>query len=235
MDELVQVLMTYDWGGGRGALAGITKRVAQVHGNPDDRDRLEGQLLLALESGAPLPAKEFVCRQLAIIGTARSVPALGRMLAAAATSDMARMALEQIPGPEAGAVLREALPKLSGLPRSGVAASLGQRRDAAAVGALCELLTGDDDVAAEVAAQALGQVAGARAAEGLARAQGETSGRVRRAILDARLRCADQYAAHGKREEAQGVYAALREGSMPEPIREAAAVGLKKMAKGATS
>jgi len=237
MDELLQVLTTYDWGGDRNALGGIAQRVAQVHADPDLRAPLEAGFVGILESAAPLPAKEFVCRRLAMIGTAASVPALGAMLGDEATNNMARMALEQIPDAAAGEKLREALPSLTGLPRVGAIASLGQRGETAAVGMLGGLLGDADEAAAVAAAQALGQIADDRSAEALAGALASASGQRRVAVLDAYLRCADRCVATGARDKARAIYTAVSQSpDTTKGIAMAAAQGLGRFnAEGATS
>ena len=70
-----------------------------------------------LPTGHSRAAKDFVCRKLAIIGTAESVPALAALLPDKDLSHMARYALERIPAPEAAKALREALAKTSGARR----------------------------------------------------------------------------------------------------------------------
>lgn len=74
---------------------------AYVRANKDDgtkRAACEDAFLSFLESGAALPGKAAVCRELRLVGTEKAVPVLAKMLAAAGTSDIARYALERIPG-----------------------------------------------------------------------------------------------------------------------------------------
>ena len=122
-------LKTYDWGGDRGSLAGIDQRILEARGSKKKLADIERALLEVLQSDAKLPAKEYICRQLALIGSARSVPALSDMLMDAALSDCARLALEAIPGSSAGKALRAALNKADGVQRVGIVNTLGERRD----------------------------------------------------------------------------------------------------------
>ena len=64
-----------------------------------------------------------------LAGTEKSIPLLASLLTDAELSHPARFALESMPYPAAGAALREALGKATGLARSGIIDSLGQRRD----------------------------------------------------------------------------------------------------------
>ncbi|MFM9011262.1 MAG: hypothetical protein ACKON8_10425, partial [Planctomycetota bacterium] len=88
--------------------------------------------------------------------------------------------------------------------------SLANRRDAASVARLAELLGGDDDVAMAAAA-ALGRIGTAAAAEALAAAR---PGAATSAVLDARIACADALLASGDRTAARQIFAAL-EAALP--------------------
>ena len=61
------------------------------------------------------------------------------MLTGEETSDMARYALERMPGEAVNDALRGALPNAKGKPKVGIINSLGERQDEKAVGALGEL------------------------------------------------------------------------------------------------
>lgn len=111
-----------------------------------------------LRGEGSLEEKHAACRELARIGTAKAVPALAEMLGDERLSQPARNALENIPGPEAGAALRAALGKLKGALLSGVIHSLAARGDAEAAEDLARLLSGDDAEVAESAALALGRI-----------------------------------------------------------------------------
>ncbi len=226
MEELLEKVKTYDWGQSRLALTEISDRVRQAHGSPAELRRIEEGLLEVLDSHAMRAGKQFVCRQLSIIGTRRSVPALGKMLTDAETSDMARYALERIPGTAVNEALRKALPKARGKAKVGIINSLGQRRDKRAVRALSRLVGNRDQTIAAAAAAALGRIAGSGATKALAKAKDETSGKLRMSVLDAYLRCADQLAAQGNKTQALAIYRELQKEDMPKPIRTAALRGV---------
>ena len=118
----------------------------------------EQDLIVTLQSDAGLVKKCSACQQLRVVGTAKSVPALAPLLVQEKTAQAARYALEGMPCPEAGAALREALVKTTGLIQSGLADSLGWRRDTAAVPLLKPLLRGTNDIVASAAAGALGRI-----------------------------------------------------------------------------
>lgn len=151
-------LRSYDWGGDRGALVGIDQRIAEAHGDKKKRKEIEQGLVEVLQSDAKLPAKEYVCRQLALIGTARSVPVLAEMLYDADLSDCARFALEMIPDASADNALRAALAKVDGDRRVGIVNTLGERRDRKAVPVLSEMRNGPDVVLSTAVESALRKI-----------------------------------------------------------------------------
>lgn len=129
MDDLIAQLMLYDWGGDRGALAGIDQHIIEANGDRDALKVIERGLLDVVQSDAAVPAKEYACRQLALIGTAQSVRVLAGMLDDPELSDCARFALEAIPGGGTDRALRRALEKTDGVQRVGIVNSLGERHD----------------------------------------------------------------------------------------------------------
>ena len=145
--------------------AALILAVLSVHGPcPGAAPPDEGALIAVLGADKPVAEKAAACRDLKTVGTARAVPALAPLLADKDLSHWARWALESMPCPEAGAALREALAKTSGLVQAGIADSLGERRDGEAVAALARLAVGDDAQVAASAAAALGKIGGADAA-----------------------------------------------------------------------
>lgn len=137
-------LMAYDWGGDRGALTGIDQRIAEAQGNKKQLREIEKAFLEVLKSDAKLPAKEYVCRQLAFMGTPHSVPVLAKMLYDEDLSDCARLALEGIPGSSVDKALRAALEKVDGDRRVGIVNTLGERCDQKAISALSKMRNGPD-------------------------------------------------------------------------------------------
>jgi len=128
VDDLMAKLKAYDWGGDRGALMGIDASIVAAHGNTEKLAEIEHALLEVLQSEAPIPAKEYSCRQLALIGTDRCVPVLAAMLPDTELSDRARLALEAIPTAVADEALRAALDKVEGDKRAGIVNSLDERK-----------------------------------------------------------------------------------------------------------
>lgn len=223
MEDLMDKIKTYDWGQSREPLTKLTDLVRKAYGSPAELKRIEKSMLELLRSDATQAGKQFICRKLSIIGTEESVPTLGAMLTDAKTSDMARYALERIPGEAVDESLRNALPKTTGKTRVGIINTLGQRRDSRAVRALRSLIGDSDPMTAGAAVAALGNIANPQATRALARAKNRTSGKLRLLVCDAYLKCADELAAQGKKEEALAIYNELMK--EPKPISIAALRG----------
>ena len=151
----------------------------------------EQELIAILQSSAGPAEKCAACQQLRIYGTVQSVPALAALLGQERVGHAARYALEDIPGPEAGAALRKALTKNSGLTKAGLINSLGWRRDADSVPLLVPLISDADVAIAKETASALGRIGGEKAIAALIAARENSNPAVRLAVLEALLGCAE--------------------------------------------
>src|SRR5215831_19069620 len=92
-----EALKTYDAGSGRATLCPIDDEVRRVLADASGREKIERRLILALQAKPSAAASEYICSQLALIGTGLSVPALADLLPDAVLSTAARNALEKIP------------------------------------------------------------------------------------------------------------------------------------------
>jgi len=143
----------YDHGQTRENLVKISDIVAIARNDKAALAKVEMAMAAFIETDASLASKQFVCGQLGYIGTDASVPALAKLLANDDTADMARMALERIPGEKADDALIEAAKKAEGLPLVGLANTLGQRRVKKA-GPILEKSLKSNDAGVVVAASA---------------------------------------------------------------------------------
>ena len=225
LDTAFEALKKFDWGSDLAALNPIEDAAIAAHEKPEVGKDLESRLVAALQSELSLDAQEYVCRKLAMVGTAAAVPSLAVLLVKQEISHMARFAVERIPAPEAGQVLRDALPKVSGAVKIGVISSLGARRDAAAVAALGSLLKDSDPAIARAAALALGTIGNVESAAALQLAQQASSGNPL-TLIDALLSCAEALLASNKPAEASAIYKSFEQVGQPRLVRLAAARGL---------
>jgi len=226
LQELLGKVKTYDWGQSRLVLTEVSEIIKKAQGDKGQLAKIEKALLGVLDSDAKRAGKQFVCRELSIIGTEQSVDTLAKMLAGEETSDMARYALERIPGSAVDEALRGALRKARGNARIGIINSLGQRRDKGAVRNLRRILGRPNQETAIAAAAALGRIADSQAAEALAEAKNKAEGKLLSVVLDAYLKCADQLVADGNKIKAMGIYKELQAEGNPKPIRTAALTGM---------
>ncbi|MBI5095345.1 MAG: hypothetical protein HZB26_23290 [Candidatus Hydrogenedentes bacterium] len=154
----VQAITTYKFGDSREPLTVVEDLVRDSLASPEKSSALAAQLAGLLATNATPDCKQFACRQLAIIGTADTVPALAPLLLKDDTADMARYALQPIPGAEADAALLEALPKVSKSVKIGIIDTLGARKAKCAVNTLKPLAKDNDSQIAEAAKSALARI-----------------------------------------------------------------------------
>jgi type 1 glutamine amidotransferase len=229
LDELLAEIAKYEHGQSRQPLSELTDLIRSTP--PNKLKQIEKCFVSFLRSDATPAGKQFICRQLSIIGTKESVPTLESMLTEKATSpiepaDMARYALERIPGPAADKALRDAVGKTSGKVKVGIINSLGERGDGKAVKQLTKLLTDPDKEVAEAAISALGKIGGKKAAQALGKARSEVGKELYKACVDAYLMCADKFLAKGDKKSATRIYKQLYAPDEPAPIRVAALRGM---------
>jgi hypothetical protein len=192
-----------------------------VHGNPAARATLEQRLAGYLGASNSSVARSFVCRELALIGSAASVPALAPLLLDSELSVFARNALEHIPGPEADKALRDAIGKATGRTKVGIIHSVGVRRDARSVALLAKSVAEPPEIAA-AAAKALGEIGTIESAKVLETFRGKGTGALPLAVADAHLICAERLIASGERAQAVKLLEALTDASQPPHVRHAA-------------
>ena len=222
LDKAIDALNTYEWGTDIAALEPIDKAIQEAFGKPAARKELESRLAPVLKSGAPRAAKDFVCRKLALVGSAQSVPALAELLANEELSHMARYALERIPGPEADRALRDALPRIQGKRKVGVLDTLGVRKDSGSTARLAALVNATDAEVAAAAARALGQIGNSEAAKALEAYRKGAPTEFQNVAAAACLRCAERLVESGKRDEAVAMLRPLAAQEQPANVRLAA-------------
>jgi HEAT repeat protein len=223
--QLLNKIRVYDYGKSRADLVKISEEIGKTSGKPEMKG-IEKQLDEFLKSDATYAAKDFVCRELSVIGTEASAPALAPMLTDEKYSDMARYALERIPGAAVDKALREALPKAAGNAKMGIINTIGVRGDKEAVGLLSGLVSDANEAVAIAAVASLGRIDDPAATEAIAKAKDKATGALRAQLLDAYLRCADCHVAKGQKDVASAIYKQLYVPAESLPIRVAAVRGM---------
>ena len=225
-DDQLQKIVTYEFGQSREPLTVVADHVREALASPEQRKAVAAQLTALLGADATRDCKQFICRQLAVAGGPDNVPAIAALLESEETADMARYALEPIPGPAAAQALIDALAKTGGKVKVGIINSLGARKCPKSVAALAPLATDADAVVAEVAIAALGKIANDDAVQALAAAKGKVADELEMVLADSYLLCADRMLEQGDAKGAEGIYGEMFAPSEPARIRVAALQGL---------
>ncbi|MGD9720164.1 MAG: HEAT repeat domain-containing protein [Pirellulales bacterium] len=176
----------------------------------------EKELIAKLRSDAPAADKAIACKQLAVYGTAQAVGDLGKLLADEQLASWSRIALEAIPGPEAASALRSALGSVEGRLLIGTINSIGVRRDESSVEPLIAHLRAPDAEVASAAAVALGRIGNAPATKTLRESLAGTPMKVRTAVAEGCILCAERLMAAGKSTEAMEIYDEVRRADLPK-------------------
>jgi HEAT repeat protein len=176
----------------------------------------EKELLAVLRSDKPAADKAIACKRLAIYGSSESVPDLAKLLFDPRLASWARIALEAIPGRAADEALRRASESLEGNLLVGTINSIGVRRDAGAVEGLVARLQDKDAEVASAAAVALGRIGNAAAAKSLRGMLATASVKIRSAVAEGCVLCAEQLHSEGKPAEAAAIYDEVRKAQVPK-------------------
>ncbi len=228
LNPALQKILTHRFGESRENLTVVADMVRASLSDPEKLLLLEKQFVSILESDATYECKDFICRQLWIMGTKESVPVLSKMLLDEKTSDMARYALERNECPDAGKALAGALGKVKGNVLIGVINSLGERRDIKSVKKLASLMFKPEKNVAIAAAAALGKIGNSNAEKALQKARIKGSPSLHAAASHALLVTAYNLTEEGKREDAANIYKSLCSLDEPQQVRRAALKGLER-------
>lgn len=169
--------------------------------NKDFATEIQPGLLEIVRSAEPgMNEFQTVCKRLSVFGDKDAVPALAEKLLVWNYSHFARTALQEMPFPEAGAALRDALGKAKeSRLKAGIIDSLGHRQDLKAVPLLLPLLKSDDSMLSIAAATALARIANTPYANDLCSLMGKGDERLRVKFTDICL-------IYGKTLENDGVH-----------------------------
>ena len=234
--EILDRIKVYDYGQSRADLNEVADLVTNALEDRNTIEAIERQLLDLLKAeDSTFYCKQFVCRQLWIMGSPQSVPILSRILTSDEFSDMARYALERNPHSDAGAALRDALQEDAPVKvHVGIINSIGQRVDDTAIQVLAQLAKGDDPELQAAAIAALGRIggghkrlAGADSAANAAEVLEPLASEGTVGAIDALLLCGDGLVTNGESASARRIYHWVWENLQnPKPTRIAALRGL---------
>ena len=175
----------------------------------------EGELIEILKT-KPAAEKAIACKQLAIRGTKECVPELAKLLSDKELASWSRIALEAIPGETADKALVDAAGKLKGRLLVGTINSIGVRKTSAATEVLAGHLKDKDRQVASAAAVALGKIGNDEATKTLRSALKTAPPRVRSAVAEGCILCAERLNKDGKADEATAIYDEVRKAEVPQ-------------------
>lgn len=177
----------------------------------------EKELLAVLRSEAPAADKAITCKRLAIVGSDAAVADLAKLLTDPQLASWARIALEAIPGAASDEALRTAAYSLEGNLLVGTINSIGVRRDAGAVDLLTSRLTDKNEDVASAAAIALGKIGNEAATKALRQSLAAAPAKVRSAIAQGCILCAERLLAAKQGAQAAEIYDEIRKAEVPKP------------------
>ena len=236
-EDMLAPVATYEYADSRAPLTKIEGVVVELMAEPTLRNAMAEAMADMLGGDITYAGKDFLCRQLSLIGTETQVPVLARMLPDEKESHLARYALERITGPTAQAALLDALGKTSGPVQVGIINSLGQRREAGPEEQLAALVREGYVEAAVAAATSLGYIGTPAAVEQLQQARRQIPSQenkaVAAAVAEGLLTCAESLHKAGATSQAREVYASLYESPQSPLIQLGALRGLATTAQSA--
>lgn len=189
----------------------------------------ESFILEAIQTDGNAPddidVKTSACKRLAVYGTAKSVPALSKMLADEKLNHPARFALEAMPCPESDAALIEGIKTLDGVCCVGCVNSAAVKKLPAAVPVLIARFENCNDPAVRAAIYRALSVIGADDAQAflLSKAsQPDADAQAARVQGEALLNLAVRFCKAGQQDKAVSVCEAIRSASFPAFIQNMA-------------
>lgn len=156
----LQALAAYQFGDSRVNVIKVENLVSDAARANDDGAAMAADLASLLAADTTYACKDVVCRQLKLIGTEAQAPILGRLLLDVKTADIARYALESIPGAKVDAVLIDALDKAPEAAVPGIVTTLGARKSVKAAPAIEALTESANADIASAASAALARING---------------------------------------------------------------------------
>jgi HEAT repeat protein len=235
LESSIQQLKTYHYGQDGVDLRKIEMQVAMASKEPALRGKVEQMLIDTLIEAETkeddltflnYDAKHFLCKQLRTIGTRKCVPQLESMLTDPELSHMARYALGGIEDAEAGAALHRAIGKTSGAIKVGIINTIVDSNYEPALADIVRLVSDRDESVATASVKALGHFGGSASAETLSNARAGADEAMKLEIDASLLKCAEKFAAAGKKDPAREIYDEYYSEKYPEHLRIAGLKGL---------
>jgi HEAT repeat protein len=216
-------LITLDYSGPQQPLDELDREIARAGTDVAQLDAIANRLLGVLrQRNLTFAARQAVCQRLGFVlltapqrTDAAALAPLAAMLANDQHADLARLALEPVPGEVVDTIFVQALGKAAGHARLAVLQSLAARRISSAVPVLAPLLDDADSATAAAAVRALGAIGGANALAALRKAPHPQAS----PVAEARLAAATRLPA---REARPALLELRNDAALPAPVRTGA-------------
>jgi len=236
-DAAFAALKSYTYDQPARVLRYLEAYIQRATGSAEDRRDAAGRLAAVLrDPDATLDAKRFACQWLPLVAGNEQVLLLEQMLDDEKTLEMARRALQAIPGEASLEVLREVLGGAKGDHLVGILNALGAQRDAASAGSIAAHLESKDQAVSAAAAAAIGEIGTIEAADALTAAAKSAQGDRAETLLAARLRCAQRLGETGlahidapRCERAVAMLSEIFSADLPARWRIAAMMGIVRI------
>ncbi|MBD3413553.1 MAG: hypothetical protein GF421_03860 [Candidatus Aminicenantes bacterium] len=226
LSHILKQLKTYQQGENDSLVLELNAFISSHRATKEERLKCERELIIFLRSDASISSKMEVCRHLRIIGGRESVPVLEDMLLHKETTDMARYALEKIPGIHSETALLRGLKNSNGIIQTGIVSSLGHRKVTQAVPYLKKILYKNTDLTLSyAAAAALGHIKTPMAAKALSEMLPKTSGVLKTQVAGSLLKCAEEYSSKNKNDQALKLYNQILSSDLPLSLHHSAVRG----------
>jgi len=221
VQKALAALRRYGPGSSRGELLPLDEFARKAIATPALARSLEDAFIKLLKGPLSAPAVEYICRQLALIGSERCFPAAASLLDEPKRGYAARIVFEALADRHAATrVLVERAIFGRGRCRLAAILSLGARRANCGAGAIAKALESGDPTIVNAALWALGRIGSASAARALSRQLFQNRNAPPASLLQASLECAQQLQQQGDTKDAELLQAQLQNLPFPEFIRK---------------
>ena len=233
LEAAIKAAGAWTFGGDASHVNYISQEVVPAAKDAQARKAMEKQLIVGLSGAKTAASRDFFCRQLIIVGSEASAPALAKLLGDTESSHMARYALGRLPGKAVDQALLDALAKVDDDLKIGMVYSLGRRGCKAAVTPAIKLIGSRNEALAIASLTALSRIDSARGVAAIAKARKSGSAKIKLAATDAYLNCASRISKAGSPAGAAATYEELLAANEPVMCRIAALNGLVMSTGGA--
>ena len=224
--DVYQALGQYQVSPNRTAVAQIEELIRKT--SSADYPAIETKLLSVLNDASTTEdAKRAICRMLVTVGSKNCVQPVAKLLLDAQLSHPARIVLESVQDPSAGAALRASLNKAQDKILLGIIASLGIRHEAESVIPLTSFAQSENLAIATAAIISLGEIGTSEAVAVLNKiSRTDINGHV---LDKSFITAANRLILAGQREQAAGIFDKLIDTTVNPRIKISAYLGLTEV------